>query len=232
MTLYTYRPAGYSLGFMAIGTIFCNQCGGQNVTTSQFCAHCGAALASALPVSNTATATVPVLGVSGQSQTQYLGTPLAAPNIGAIPARYGGFWIRFVAAVIDGIVVQAVVMPFAFIVGVLVGVVGAVSTTGQGLSMITMTPIIISGTFGLLVSWIYEAAMESSSRQATLGKMAFGMKVTDLQGNRISFARATARHFSKFLSALILFLGYIMAGFTAQKRALHDMIAGTVVRRG
>jgi uncharacterized RDD family membrane protein YckC len=61
--------------------------------------------------------------------------------------------------------------------------------------------------------------------------MAFGMRVTDLQGNRISFAQATARHFCKYLSAMILFFGYIMVGFTARKQGLHDMIAGTLVRR-
>jgi uncharacterized RDD family membrane protein YckC len=84
---------------------------------------------------------------------------------------------------------------------------------------------------GVGASWIYEAAMESSSKQATLGKMVFGMRVTDLAGNRISFARATGRHFAKYISAMILLVGYIMAGFTQNKQALHDMIAGTLVRR-
>ena len=73
--------------------------------------------------------------------------------------------------------------------------------------------------------------MESSSLQATLGKMIFGMKVMDLNGNRISFARATGRHFAKYISSAILFVGYIMAGFTERKQALHDMLAGTLVIR-
>ena len=80
-------------------------------------------------------------------------------------------------------------------------------------------------------SWLYEAFMLSSSYQATLGKMIFGMKVTDLYGNRVSFARATGRHFAKWLSGMILFIGYIMAGFTERKQGLHDMLAGTLVRR-
>jgi len=80
-------------------------------------------------------------------------------------------------------------------------------------------------------SWLYEAFMESSSYQATLGKMIFGMKVTDLHGNRISFARATGRHFARWLSALILFIGYIMVGFTERKQGLHDLLAGTLVQR-
>jgi len=73
--------------------------------------------------------------------------------------------------------------------------------------------------------------MESSSYQATLGKMIFGMKVTDLNGNRISFERATGRHFAKWLSGLVLCIGYIMVGFTERKQGLHDLLAGTLVRR-
>jgi len=72
--------------------------------------------------------------------------------------------------------------------------------------------------------------MESSPQQGTLGKMALRLKVVDLQGNRISFARASARHFAKLIS-LIFFIGYIMAGFTERKQALHDMIAETRVLR-
>jgi uncharacterized RDD family membrane protein YckC len=73
--------------------------------------------------------------------------------------------------------------------------------------------------------------MESSSYQATLGKMVCGMKVTDLSGNRISFERATGRHFAKYLSGLILCIGYIMVGFTERKQGLHDLLAGTLVFR-
>jgi uncharacterized RDD family membrane protein YckC len=61
--------------------------------------------------------------------------------------------------------------------------------------------------------------------------MIFGLKVTDLNGQRISFERATGRHFAKWLSSLILFIGYIMAGFSERKQALHDLLAGTLVRR-
>lgn len=88
-------------------------------------------------------------------------------------------------------------------------------------------------TFILMVfgSWLYEAFMESSSYQATLGKMIFGMKVTDLDGKRISFERATGRHFAKWLSTMILFIGYIMVGFTERKQGLHDLLAGTLVLR-
>ena len=143
--------------------------------------------------------------------------------------RYGGFWMRFVAAVIDGILVELVVLPVGAVVGAMIGAAGyAVDMPGIGIRMVSW---IISGTVGMLASWIYEAAMESSSKQATVGKMVLGLKVTDLEGRRISFARATGRHFAKYVSGLILFIGYIMAGFTERKQALHDMIAGTLVRR-
>jgi uncharacterized RDD family membrane protein YckC len=71
--------------------------------------------------------------------------------------------------------------------------------------------------------------MESSPQQATLGKMALGLKVTDLQGERLSFARATGRYFGKIVSSLILFVGFMMAGWTEKKQALHDIMAGTLV---
>ena len=147
----------------------------------------------------------------------------------AVPARYGGFWIRFVAALIDGILVQVVVVPLGAVFGGAIGVAGvAARMPGEGTRLVA---VIVGAALGLLASWIYEAAMESSSLRATLGKMIFGMKVTDLNGNRISFARATGRHFAKYLSSMILFIGYIMAGFTERKQALHDMIASTLVIR-
>ena len=56
--------------------------------------------------------------------------------------------------------------------------------------------------------------------------------ITDLYGNRISFERATGRHFAKWLSSMVLGIGYIMVGFTERKQGLHDLVAGTLVRRG
>jgi uncharacterized RDD family membrane protein YckC len=84
---------------------------------------------------------------------------------------------------------------------------------------------------GIAGNWLYEAFMESSTYQATLGKMIFGMKVTDLYGNRISFGRATGRHFAKYISFIIFCIGFIMVGFTERKQGLHDILAGTLVRK-
>jgi uncharacterized RDD family membrane protein YckC len=84
----------------------------------------------------------------------------------------------------------------------------------------------------LVLSWLYFAGMESSEHQGTLGKMALGLVVTDMNGLRISFARASGRFFAKIITGLVpLYIGYIMAGFTEKKQALHDMIASCLVLR-
>jgi uncharacterized RDD family membrane protein YckC len=143
---------------------------------------------------------------------------------------YGGFWIRVLAAIIDAIILRVVVAPIHLIFGGLglAGMMGGVPHAGIGLGLLGGGITIVLLIFG---SWLYEAFMESSSYQATLGKMIFGMKVTDLSGNRISFGRATGRHFAKWLSGMILCIGYMMVGFTERKQGLHDMLAGTLVRR-
>lgn len=81
----------------------------------------------------------------------------------------------------------------------------------------------------LAISWVYSALMESSARQATLGKAALGIAVTDLDGRRISFGKGMARGLGKIASALLLFAGLIMAGTTARKQGLHDIMTGCLV---
>jgi uncharacterized RDD family membrane protein YckC len=146
-----------------------------------------------------------------------------------IGVRYGGFWIRVLAAIIDAIIVRVVVSPVHLFFGGLglAGMMGGVHRP-RGLAILGGGVTVIASLFA---SWLYEAFMESSSYQATLGKMICGMKVTDLHGSRISFERATGRHFAKWLSAMILCIGYIMVGFTERKQGLHDLLAGTLVRK-
>jgi uncharacterized RDD family membrane protein YckC len=206
------------------GTFFCNKCGAQNAAGAQFCNRCGA------PTSPTA-GVAPAAFSSSASPAPSHAAPAApyqavAPVVGV---RYGGFWIRLVALIIDGIVVRVVVAPVGMIFGGL-GLAGGMMTgvPHAGLALLGGGVTLILVLFG---SWLYEAFMESSSYQATLGKMIFGMKVTDLNGNRISFERATGRHFAKWLSGLVLCIGYIMVGFTERKQGLHDLLAGTLVRR-
>jgi uncharacterized RDD family membrane protein YckC len=202
------------------GTLFCNKCGARNAASAQFCGSCGAALQlSAAPPPSAIPAAAPVT-------TAY---PVAQTGV-----RYGGFWIRLVAFLIDAILVRVVVHPVAAIFGLGGLAAGGLRQHDLGHGAASALLIFGSGVLAVLTigaSWLYEALMESSSYQATLGKMIFAMKVTDLYGNRISFARATGRHFAKWLSGLILGIGFIMVGLTERKQGLHDMIAGTLVRR-
>jgi uncharacterized RDD family membrane protein YckC len=135
---------------------------------------------------------------------------------------YPGFWSRFAAAFLDGIILLIISIVAGFALGLILG--------AAGMSAQQVGPI--GNLLGILIGWLYYAYQESSPKQATIGKQAFGMKVTDLNGNPISFARATGRHFAKWLSSIILLIGYIMAAFTEKKQALHDMIAGTLVVKG
>jgi uncharacterized RDD family membrane protein YckC len=189
-------------------SIFCSKCGATNLATSQFCQKCGTAMTpAAIPVGYAAVAP---LGITGQ--------------------RYGGFWIRFLAIIIDTIVVRVALIPVFLLMGF--NFVGFHRIHGR------MEPEDVSWIVGVAstaaaitfcASWLYEAILTSSSWQATVGKQLFNLKVTDEAGNRISFARATGRYFAKIVSVCTLWIGFIMAAFTDRKRALHDMIAGTLV---
>lgn len=81
------------------------------------------------------------------------------------------------------------------------------------------------------LNWVYHAIMESSIKQATVGKMMLAIKVTDQNGQRIPFWKATVRHFGKILSTLVLLVGFLMAGWTQKNQALHDKVAGCLVIR-
>lgn len=147
---------------------------------------------------------------------------------------YAGFWKRFAAVLIDGIILSVVSL---FLLVPLLGMLGlgffdAAMNDGDpsaGLIVAIIGAYLGTLMMSFLAGWLYYALMESSSKQATLGKMALGIIVTDMNGNRISFGRATGRYFGKFLSTLILYVGYMMAGFTEKKQALHDIIAGCLV---
>jgi len=135
--------------------------------------------------------------------------------------QYAGFWRRLGAAIIDGLIVGAVTL-----VIYLVLIVGGISTGGIVGFFIGY---FIAYALAIILGWLYYALMESSSKQATLGKMALGIIVTDSQGQRVSFGRATGRHFGKIISGIILYIGYIMIAFTAKKQGLHDIMANCLV---
>ncbi len=144
--------------------------------------------------------------------------------------RYAGFWRRFLAFLLDFIVTSLI----GFAANSVMRVSAGLSTTPvwdypAGASSLYK---ILESLVGIVIYWVYFAALESSTQQATPGKMAIGIRVTDLSAQRITFARATGRHFGKIVSAVLLLVGFVMAAFTARKQALHDLMAGTLVVKG
>jgi len=154
---------------------------------------------------------------------------------------YAGFWKRFAAYLIDALILGVaswiIILPVLGLIGI-----GASSMEYTEEDMMTMDDEAAAGLAAAMIGasmmlwiviaaagWLYFARMESSAKQATLGKMALSIIVTDVNGNRLTFGRATGRYFGKILSGLILYIGFIMAAFTEKKQALHDMIAGTLV---
>lgn len=158
-----------------------------------------------------------------------------------IRIEYAGFWKRFLAAIIDGIILNIAGWIIILVAGI--GNLGALRTLSRNsqiddpasqaaaktaaLAMFSEVGIICLVL--LCLSMLYFSLMESSAKQATLGKLALSLKVTDVNGNRLTFGRALGRNLGKFISSLILYIGYIMAAFTQKKQALHDMMAGTLV---
>jgi len=166
--------------------------------------------------------------------------PATAADSGAVPspaeATPGGFWRRVLASFIDSILLNILNLPFAilWVWGHAESMTGSELTPDMAPEQIAgiLGGYLLAGTTGFLISWVYSAGLECSSAQATLGKMALGLKVTDGHLRRMSFGRASGRFFAKLASNLTFGIGYLVAAFTARKRALHDMIAGTLVIRG
>jgi uncharacterized RDD family membrane protein YckC len=136
----------------------------------------------------------------------YVGTQYGVPP-SSQAVTYAGFWVRVGAYVIDAILLVLVQLIVAF----------------------AISDVAVRSLVNFVISLVYFAGMESSSSQGTLGKMAFSLAVTDLNGHRLSFGRATGRYFAKVLSALILLIGFLMVAFSENKQGLHDKIAGTLV---
>lgn len=204
--------------------MYCSKCGTEIKDDASFCRNCGAAVGT-LPVASGAAAPSypPAVHSAQPSQTE---------------ADYAGFWLRLVAYIIDGILVGVVFGVLALFSMIFVGVASLralrtdFNTPDAVLPAGVVLMLVIVGIVGTLATWLYYASMESSAYQATLGKMALGLYVTDLGRQRISFGRASGRFFAKLISGLIPFaIGYIMAGFTARKQALHDMMASCLVLR-
>jgi uncharacterized RDD family membrane protein YckC len=130
------------------------------------------------------------------------GTSSFSPNPASALPVHAGFWIRAVAFLIDLIVVHLIAAPLMLIL-----------------------PIYSN----LLVWWLYSALLESSPWQATVGKRVLRLKVTDVNGVRLFFGRASARFFAKFLSTSLLGIGFLMVAWTKNKQGLHDMVSGSLL---
>jgi uncharacterized RDD family membrane protein YckC len=209
--------------------IRCPSCGAEVEDIDQFCYHCGAELRPGVVV--TAKPPPP----SYAPPPPYAPVPPAPPTRPPRPStprlvEYAGFWNRFGASIIDGLILFAVEIGIYAFLGLFPwGLAWLLGGAGWFLWPWSWWPFGFLSLLSFLVSWLYFAGFECSSAQATPGKRVLGLVVTNLDRERISFGRATARYLSKFLSELILDIGYIMIGFTAKKQGLHDMIAGTLV---
>lgn len=128
---------------------------------------------------------------------------------------YAGFWKRLAAAVLDLLVL---LVPM-----VIIGIVAALLTGPRSKATAT------ADMAALLIPWLYFAAMESSRTQASVGKLVFGLRVVGMDGQRLSFVRASSRFLGKILSVLSLGFGFVMVGVTHRKQALHDVMGRCLV---
>ncbi len=185
----------------------CSKCNAEIAETDSFCRTCGQ----------------PVGGSSGGG-ARWAG---AASDAARRPVAYAGFWLRVVAYLVDSLVLG---IPLGiFLLGPLMQRAGISPDNTWELLSGTSRQVVAINLMAAMAGWLYWALLESSAWQATPGKKLLGLRVTDLQGRRISFARASGRHFGKIASALSFCIGFLMAGFTSRKQALHDLWAGCLV---
>jgi uncharacterized RDD family membrane protein YckC len=154
--------------------------------------------------------------------------------------NYAGFWLRFAAYIIDQFVIG--VAGFIIAIPIILGIIAfGLNLDGirhpsdffaqDGLLMVggIIGLIMLAIMFSIVMKWLYYALMESSKYGGTIGKIAVSIKVVDMDGNPITFGRATGRYFSRIITNMTFFIGYILAGFTEKKQALHDLIASCLV---
>ena len=210
--------------------MYCSKCGSEISSATAFCPACGQAV-TVLVATGASTSPVTI--------AQIPPAPMVPASASYGGLAYAGFWLRFVAFLIDGVVSGFLFLILLIPLFILTGAGAALSRIGSGEDISEQAGAFLAfgflfGFFGITVGvrWLYYAFSESSSWQGTLGKKMLNLTVTDMEGQPISFARASGRYFSRFITNLIpLAIGYIMAGFTEKKQAIHDMIASCLVLR-
>jgi uncharacterized RDD family membrane protein YckC len=135
--------------------------------------------------------------------------------------RYATFWERFGALFLDAVILW---VAFSFL--------GHLAVQEYDEVFFGIRLSFRGSLLEIAVAWLYFVLQESSAAQATLGKRAFGIKVTGMQGTRVSFLQATGRYFGRFISYIILFIGYFMMLWDRQNQTLHDKMAATLVVKG
>lgn len=206
--------------------MFCPSCGTQNESSANYCVKCGARLSTEVTTDPAQVAPAAVASRE-DSPVDLRDGPRVGPRIGPgigprVGPIYAGFWKRVVAYVLDWIVLYVIFFLAALLLGPMIG-------RDNFSSYDFVRPRSWLFLSQLAIPWLYYALMESSAKQATLGKMALGIQVVDLSGHRISFLRATGRFFGQFVSSMIFCIGYLMVAFTRRKQALHDIMAGCLV---
>jgi len=132
-----------------------------------------------------------------------------------------GFLKRMVAIIIDSFILTFVTFAVMFTI---IYFVGGILSNPEVMQKINSFGMLID----VVIIWLYFALQESGEAQATVGKRVMSIYVTSKAGDRLSFAQATIRYFSKYLSSIFM-IGFIMAAFTKNKQGLHDLIADTLV---
>jgi uncharacterized RDD family membrane protein YckC len=225
--------------------VFCSKCGTNLADNATFCSTCGAQIGSTAglapsgaPPSHLSSAPPAPLVANA-----YAGSvPPVYVQPGYVPVAqvaYAGFWLRVLAYLIDTIILGVFAIPILIGGAMLLGIGGMIANMPHnqdpfenGLPPAFALFLTLCVGVGIFGTWLYFALLESSEWQGTAGKKALGLIVTDMAGQRVTFMRATGRHFGKIVTSFIpLGIGYAMAGFTQKRQALHDMIASTLVLR-
>ena len=193
----------------------CASCGNQSQPYGRFCLFCGDILSESASKLSTVH--------EKRKRTVSVATGLNSST------NYAGFWIRACAGTIDVVLEAAGALVLTVAIDFLLG------RFGPLLGLSPFTSKVATGIAFILIlavgSWLYCAFAESSCWRATIGKRILGLQVVTAEGGKISFGQATVRHLMKFLSLFILTIGFMMAGWTKRRQALHDIPSDCLVIR-